>query len=429
MPLLLAGAFGADIDPAGVLLRAKAKIAERSARLPRYTCMENVERKYYRPLGRALPAACSALMTQRPDPAVNMALRLSSSDRLRINVALVDNTEIYSWAGASRFGDNDSIDKLVPRGPIGTGVFAGLLDVIFLLDGQQFYYQTRPAGEGGGLIEYSFRVSAAGSHYRARVEDSWQPIAYSGTVTVDSRTDDVVRLTIDSAELPRSTGICQIREAVEFAPGEIAGQPLLLPSSVRQRFVSPSGGEVENAIQLTSCHEYAAESSISFGPPEPAPAANGGGTPAAQPVLPEGLHFTLDLTSPIDTDHAAAGDNFQARLVHPIHARKARISIPAGAIVQGRLLRVETLRTRPQRVRLALSLRTILVNGAGIAVRATRDWNSVMNRAGPYQTPPRILLPLPGEGASGVFEFSGSHVVVPEGFRSDWWSAAVETPK
>lgn len=429
VPVLLAGAFGADIDPANVLLRAKAKVAERSAKLPRYTCMEDVERYYYRPVGRTLPGACSALITQRPEPSVNLSLRLSASDRLRMNVALVDNNEIYSWAGASRFGDDDSIEKLVRGGPIGTGVFAGLLDVVFLLDGQRFYFQKRQVSEGGGLIEYSFSVTAAASHYRVRIGDAWVPISYSGTATVDSRTEDVVRLTIESAELPKTAGICQIREAVEFAPGEIAGQPILLPASVRQRFLSPSGGEVENAIRLTSCRAYAAESSISFEAPQAAPAASGSSTPEAQAGLPEGVHLTLELTSPIDTDHAAAGDNFEARLVHPIHAKKGRLSIPAGATVEGRLLRVEMVRMRPPRVRLALSPRAILVDGASMSLRATRDWNMAMNHTPADRVPPRILLPLPGEGPSGVFEFSGQHVTVPKGFRSEWWSAAVETQK
>ncbi|HKE26207.1 MAG TPA: hypothetical protein VKB88_27815 [Bryobacteraceae bacterium] len=427
VPALLGCAWAADRDPAQILSEATAKVAARSASLPHYTCVENVERNFYGPTRATLPRACSILMAQRPDPTFDLSLRLSTTDRLRLDVALVDNGEIYSWAGASHFRDNDSIDKLVRAGPIGTGVFAGLLDVVMLHDVQRFYVRQRQASAGGGWIEYSFRVPTAASHYRVKIGDQWVPVAYSGTVTVDSRTNDVVRLTIDSGELPKAAGLCQIKESVEFGAAEIAGQPFLLPSEVRQGFLNPNGGAVENAIHLTNCREYSAESSIHFGPEESTETT--GSAAPLQAVLPEGLHFTLELVSPIDIDRAAAGDNFQARLVHPIHAKKPNLSIPAGAIVEGRLLRVETIHRRPLRVQLALSPRTVQMNGETVLLRGTRDWKTTMDRARINQPVPAILLPLPGENPSGVFEFVGQHVVVPKGFRSEWWSALVETGK
>jgi hypothetical protein len=34
------------------------------------------------------------------------------------------------------------------------------------------------------------------------------------------------------------------------------------------------------------------------------------------------------------------------------------------------------------------------------------------------------MLPLPGEEHTGVFVFSGEHVVINKGFRTDWRTAS-----
>jgi hypothetical protein len=97
--------------------------------------------------------------------------------------------------------------------------------------------------------------------------------------------------------------------------------------------------------------------------------------------------------------------------------------------VEGRLVRVETIHARPPRVRLALSPRAVVLNGSTVALRGTRDWKGLLDRVQPNQIAPQILLPLPGEAPAGVFEFTGQHVVVPKGFRSEWWSAALNAGK
>jgi hypothetical protein len=71
LPALLAVAYGADRDPAQVLADAQAKVAARAATIPNYTCVETVDRNFYRPIGATLPRACSTWMAQRPAPTLD----------------------------------------------------------------------------------------------------------------------------------------------------------------------------------------------------------------------------------------------------------------------------------------------------------------------------------------------------------------------
>lgn len=47
------------------------------------------------------------VLEQRLHPTPNMVLRLASTDRLRLDVAMVQSGEISSWVGASKFDDAD----------------------------------------------------------------------------------------------------------------------------------------------------------------------------------------------------------------------------------------------------------------------------------------------------------------------------------
>jgi hypothetical protein len=64
-----------------------------------------------------------------------------------------------------------------------------------------------------------------------------------------------------------------------------------------------------------------------------------------------------------------------------------------------------------------------------MSLRATRDWKMVFNRTPANRRAPQIVLPQREEGPAGVFEFPGVHAVVPQGYRSEWWTAALEPPK
>jgi hypothetical protein len=101
-------------------------------RIPNHMCMETITRDWYVYSGGAAPKPSEALLGRRHRAGVGALIRLSATDRLRLDVALADSREIYSWPGAARFDDRE-IDEFVPDGAIGAGPFAAALLEVFAM--------------------------------------------------------------------------------------------------------------------------------------------------------------------------------------------------------------------------------------------------------------------------------------------------------
>lgn len=413
----IAAAAGAGRDPAEVLQCVTAKVRARDASLPNYTCVQTVTRDYYKPRASTLPRSCPVLAELRRHPTPDMVLERILTDRLRLDVTMTERGEIYSWVGASKFEDA-SIDQVVREGPIGTGEFGGFLTVVFGRDVKTFRFEREVLVVGHRLMEYSFQVGKAESSYKVKADNSWIVTAYSGTFRADPETCEVVRLEVQSAELPPATGSCVSLTAMDFGPVRIDDTEFLLPKQAQERFVTVTGEEAENTTTFANCREYRGESTVTFFP-EPAPAGGKSrqGAPATPIQAPANEPFTFELTTSIATDTAAAGDAFEGRLVNALRDQKGKTLAPAHAVVEGRLLRVQIVRRLPPRAILVLKLRTVEIKGAKVPLAAIRDWSAMRTERG-GKLP--ILLPFPWEENSGVFQLEGDHASMQAGFRSKW---------
>jgi hypothetical protein len=131
--------------------------------------------------------------------------------------------------------------------------------------------------------------------------------------------------------------MCLARTVTEYHLAPVGEGQYLIPSRSELDVISPGARETHSLSTFAACHEYAAESSVTFDSEIPAAAAIA--APKTVPVLPAGLSLTLALAAPIDLSIAAAGDAVTARLVKAVRARGLNeILIAAGAIVHGRLL-------------------------------------------------------------------------------------------
>jgi hypothetical protein len=416
----IALAAGAEYDPTEVLRRATEKALASAKETPNYTCVETVSRDYFEPAAVSLPRACSVLLEQRRHPTPDLVLRMYSADRLRLDVTLAGKGEIYSWAGASRF-DDTTIDHVVRYGPISTGSFAGFLIVVFRTDVRKYTFDRTIAVKDRTLMEYSFQVAKSDSHYKVKLQDSWVYVPYTGRFQVDPETADVVNMTITTGDVPQATGICMTATTMNFARVQIGDGQFLLPRDARQRFVYPNAEEAENTTGFTNCREFRGESTVTFAPDSES-VTNDLPKSASPKVssMPSGLRFSFGLTAPIQTDTAAAGDPFSARLVDAIRDGRGKVLAPKGTVVEGHLLRVQNFFLHPEVV-VVLKPEALRIHGARVPLSAERDWTRVLaegRRKGKKIL--EILLPLRGEDNSGVFRFSGNHVTVPTGYRGDW---------
>jgi hypothetical protein len=349
-----------------------------------------------------------------------MLLRLDRTDRLRLDVALSYEGEMYSWPGAGRFEEGDIV-ALVPDGAIGTGPFASLVLGVFEGRNSRYEFEGDATREGRRLMEYSFSVPQEESHYRIKALNEWVTIGYTGTLLVDPRTAELVRIDVRTAELPQESSLCEVDTTMEYGMVALRGGGYLLPKTTRQRFIGRDGGEAENNITFASCREFKSESKLAFGGPQPADgtAPNGAATALK---LPPRVPVSVELTNMIRGDQAAAGDRIEGRLVNAIRDAKQQLTlVPEGALVVGRLMRVETL-VSPFDLTIALRWETMEVNGIKIPLSLVpnrRIGSPQMERRGALRRRGlEIELPLPGEGRYGVYHFPGGRV--ESGLRTEW---------
>ncbi|HUB78941.1 MAG TPA: hypothetical protein VMB03_09105 [Bryobacteraceae bacterium] len=401
-------------EPAEVLREAVAKVLASSQHAVDYTCVQNTERHYYRPVSRVRPKFCPVIVGESRDPAKVPNLVLEFTDRLRLDVTTARSGELYSWAGASRF-DDAGIDKIIREGPFGTGAFASFLDMIFQLDVRAFRFEGDKLVEAVDAMEFSFRVAAKDSHYRVKVDDSWRPTGYFGSVFVDAANGDVIRLSLETLDPDFGNGNCQTVSTLDFGTVQIGAEPFLLPIHSRQLFFLASGAEIENTTSFTSCREYRGESTIIFAAPSDS-APDPVKAPARGPVA-GGTTFQLQLLDPIDPRTAAAGDVFRAKLIGTLRDANKQTLAKTGSIVEGRLKRVQ-IYAKPPVADLVLAPAVVLVENQRVPLAANRSWTGTAGMS-------YILVPRSGERPAGVFRLRGANLSLPRGFRSDWRTVAV----
>src|ERR1700694_2080018 len=93
-----------------LLARIKVRAAENLQRLPNYTCTQTIERSHRS----------------------GKARKFEPLDTLRLEVALVEGKELFSWPGAGKFEDKGIGEIVGGGGAIGNGSFALHAKSIFL---------------------------------------------------------------------------------------------------------------------------------------------------------------------------------------------------------------------------------------------------------------------------------------------------------
>jgi len=420
--LMLAFAFplaaGEPYDPQVVLGRVVAKVLENNRRVPNYTCVETLTRRYFKPPATSLPRSCGVILESRGHTTPGLALTHVLTDRMRLDVAMTQRGEVFSWVGASRF-EEGFIDRNAGLGPMSTGLFGSLLVLIFETDVKEFEFLGSQVVNGRSLMEYAFHVPWADSHYKVKAGKDWVYTAYSGKIRVDPETADLVGISENSAELPAATGECVSIVDLEFNLAKIGDGQFLMPKHALQHFVAPTGAEVESTTGFAGCREYRGESTVSFGD-TPAPTDDrAAGAPVNPIALPPGTHFSFELTVPISADTAAAGDRFHGRLIEPMRDARQKVLAPKGTAVEGRVLRVESF-PNPPAVLVGLHPEALEIRGTRVPVAAVPDWRQKTASRKRDRGRMAFDLPQPGEERSGTFRFPGEHAVVPRGFESDW---------
>ena len=305
-----------ELSPETLLLaKIRRHMIENLQRQPNYTCVETVERSNR----------------------IGATRKFHLTDTLRLEVALVDGKEMFGWPGAKKFEDTD-LRAIVPTGTIGNGNFALHARAIFQSSSATFTYR----GTDDGVERYDFRVPLMLSGYRIRVADKEAIVAYSGSFYADPATLDIRRIEVVADDIPRTLGLAQAVDRVEYGRLQIGETDFLLPTASELTMVDLDGQEHRNRVRFASCRQFTGESVLTF---DEAPAFDlkgdqKGDQKADDIEVPTGLGFTLSLLDEVDANGAAIGDPVRARLESSLK-QKGRVLFPKGATLTGRVTRID----------------------------------------------------------------------------------------
>uniref|UniRef100_Q01N92 Uncharacterized protein n=1 Tax=Solibacter usitatus (strain Ellin6076) TaxID=234267 RepID=Q01N92_SOLUE len=388
-------------DPAAVLEQARARLQAMARNLEKYVCTETINRSYF----------------QRGE-----STRLDSTDRVRLEVSLAQGRELHSWPGATRFDARD-VDALIRNGPVSTGAFGGYLASVFEQPGVTFEYAGEQTVNGRAMFEYRYRVPVEASRFEIKAPTAWRAAAYEGSFQIDPESLELKRLTVRTGELPAGAGFCKASTTLEYERVHIGDSDVVLPRQSELEIVMDESREARNVTTFSKCREYQAESAISFDAPASgeSPAARGGGR--GRVALPIGLPVALALMEPIDSATAAAGDEIAAKVIKPVRrAASTETLIPAGAIVRGRIRRVEHHLLPSRYFLVAIAFNRVEWQGLVSPFAARSEPDAALVK----ELDANLALRETGFRFWGVGTFlwrtAKSSTVIPAGFESKWFT-------
>lgn len=401
--LTLQAQHGAD----ELLARVRAKVTDTVGRLSNYMCTETVERTVYAlrtVSGSKEP--CAGLLAAKGHE------RLLSSDRRRLDVGASKSGEMYSWAGENRF-QSETPGEIVERGTTSNGSFAALLSMVFTMDPVKFSYRGEHTESDRSLAEFAFEESLNKSHYtfteRFRVIT-----AYEGSFLADTRTYDLVRLTIRTKGLPPETDACEAATTLDYQNVRLNGSDLLLPSLARLVVVDTDGAEKVNQTVFSSCHEFLGESVVNFGDAAGTQPGDAQQRRPAELAMTKGLSFEVAVTQDIDTGKAAAGDAIRCELVTPIQDGRKLVA-PAGTPVTARIVELSRNYGRRPTVLLAFRLESFDLDGTVRTVVAHANRAPAPSRLVPGGQPR-----TDGERQAMVFPDPSGNLLIKSGLKTRW---------
>jgi hypothetical protein len=320
----------AQQDPMQLIVQIRHRVADRMRHIPRYLCTETVDRTTRGPgtfNGRPKAESCAKLMGAQQNH--KSKLKLLTADRLRLDVAIIDHNESYSWVGEDRFQDQ-SLSEMVRLGATSTGAFGSFLQAIFMSDGATYKFKARRA------LEYSFEVPLWRTSYLVANQAVSRLTPYSGVFTVDAETLDLLRLEIHADSLDPELQMCELTTTLDYTQIRMNNVDFLLPAEADSLVVNTDGHQSLNHTVFSGCHQFTGESKLIFD--DPAASAPPVSRAPVQPLeMPPGLTLSIALAQVIDPAKDAAGDVVKGILKMPLTLPASGTTIPKGAVLNGRI--------------------------------------------------------------------------------------------
>jgi hypothetical protein len=377
-----------------LLGRIRAHMGDVLHHVPNYTCIETMER------------------TRRIGPARQFQMQ----DTLRLEVALVEGREMFAWPGSKKF-ESDDLRSLISTGAYGNGTFALFAQSVFNSSAPVFTYRGEEPVKGRNAVRWDFKVAQQVSSYQIHVQGREAVVGYRGSFWADPVTLDALRLEVVAEEIPPFLKLSFASDRVDYARARIGDEDFLLPTESELNIKHPGGDENRNYVRFTGCRQYSGESVLRFD--EALSDDPGAKPPEEEILLPEGLDLLIALADDIDPKKAAAGDPLHATLDFDLK-KKGKIVVSKGAVVLGRITRVERY---PEFTAIGMTFTDVYTKGkhAGLNVEFDRLASPPMLTPMLWNPPPNQLVPaLPTMPHEGVLRLRAGHYLIRRGILMYW---------
>jgi hypothetical protein len=400
------GAPQAGLSPEVLLLaRINQKMADNLSRAPNYTCLETIER------------------SQRRSP----SQKFEVVDTLRLEVALVNGKELFSWPGAGKFEEKE-IGEIVAGGTLTTGDFAGHARMVFVSGLPTSTYAGEEVRQGRSVVRYDYQVAAFSSSYHVRVGEKQATVACRGSFWADRETRDLLRLDVRAAEIPPELGLSEAITVIDYGKVRVGSSDFLLPQSVEFVASQTSGYANRNRVEFSGCRQYVGEAIIAFEEPAAAPGVRE--KKGVEMELPAGLSFDTRLATPIRSQRSMVGDPVAA-IVQADVKKDGTVVVPKGARLTGRIRRLEKHMDGSKYYVVGLEFDLLEWEGkqarffAGLEEAGARMFLSGPKGLSPgYPTENANILLMRGGPGAGAFVVNGNKFDLSPGFRMVWRTAA-----
>jgi len=326
------------------LVELRNEVRRSLTAIPDYSCSQTVARA--RLTSKARKRMRRALRESGSDE-TRLRAATDSSDRLGLEVAVVDGRELYAWPGEPF--QEQSLSEMVGFGTTSTGDFNSHAESIFVHSQGRIRHVGIEDFEGARARRYDYEVSAFRSGYRVGSESGSAVTAYRGSFWASERDDRLMRLTIEAVDVPIELGIASASTRIDYQTVDIDGEDYLLPAAAQVRMTFLNDSEEINETTFHDCRRFRAESGLSFaigdredpGPVRESPTA-------ADPVgIPPGLELQVKLDVEIRSrgsriSESRTGDPIAAVVVADAR-RGDRVIVAKGARLTGRIRRLERL--------------------------------------------------------------------------------------
>lgn len=394
------------------IVRIRMKLAEEAPRRPNYTCLETIER-------RQMYDGCASC---------------ESTDRLRLEVAVVGGKERFAWPGTSEFEDKE-VAQLVLTGLVGTGDFAGVSDFVFFSTLTRY----KPVGEevrdGRRTVRYEYVVPAGAKGFHIQSDNLEAMVGFHGSFWVDSETGELVRLETHADDIPPALKVTSSEMAVDYGAVRIGPSDFTLPRMTELRMARQDGMESQNVTRFSSCRQFAAESTLSFDTTVSAAATT---KPAEVLLLPAGLRVDSQLTAPVTITGSALGDLIEAVVTADVK-HDGKLLIPKGAKLSGRIRHLSDHKRLPGSVGssrwaargsvdMGVSYSSLGFQLTEVAYGNTRAtfharlqmYTGLIRSAGGRMIPAETVMADQSDGEMTILGVRGRLAEIPKGFWFRW---------